>query len=158
MTVKATLAYGKNFHFYHESLDNNHVYLELEDVSYDAGYRRVMVAIPIDVWEVIRGQGAVRLDLVDASDEELVALTEEKVDSRIMGYEELMASDEEKARWLRFSDSTRFGPADAPREQQIMRGIEYYRTERARQREVAARMAQHQVVEINAASIGAADE
>jgi hypothetical protein len=158
MTVKATLAYGKNFHFYHETLDNNHVYLELEDVSYDAGYRRVMVAIPIDVWEVIRGQGAVSLDLVDTSDEELIALTEERVDSRIKGYEKLAASDEEKARWLRFSDSTRFGPADAPREQQLTRGIEYYRTERARQREVAARMAQHQVVEIKTTSVDVADE
>jgi len=44
MSLKATLAYGKNFHFYHEALDNNHVYLELEDVSYDVGYRRVMKA------------------------------------------------------------------------------------------------------------------
>lgn len=154
MTVKATLAYGKNFHFYHEALDNNHVYLELEDVSYDVGYRRVMVAIPIDVWEVIRGQGEVGLDLVDASDEELAALTEEKVDSRIKGYKKLVASDEEKARWLRFSDSTRFGPADAPREQQLMRGVEYYRTERDRQREVASRIAQHKVVQISTESTG----
>ncbi len=158
MTIKATLAYGKNFHFYHEALDNNHVYLELEDITYDVGYRRVMVAIPIDVWEVIRDLGAVRLELIDASDEELLALTEEKVNSRIMSYEKLAASDEEKARWLRFSDATKFGPADAPREQQLTRGIEYYRTEQARQREVATRMAQHQVVEINSASIGAVGE
>lgn len=157
MTVKATLAYGKNFHFYHEALDNNHVYLELEDVSYDVGYRRVMVAIPIDVWEVIRGQGAARLDLADSSDEELIRRVEGRVEARIKDYEKLAETDREKANWLKFSDSTRFGPADAPREQQLMRGIEYYRTERARQREVVARMAQHQVIEINAASINAAD-
>lgn len=149
MTVKATLAYGKNFHFYHEALDNNHVYLELEDVSYDVGYRRVMVAIPIDVWEIIRVQGAAKLDLVDASDEELITLTEEAVEARIKGYERLMGSDQEKASWLRFSDSVKFGPADAPREQQFLRGIEYYRTERERQREITARIAQHKVVDIN---------
>jgi hypothetical protein len=29
MSTKATIAYGDNFHFYHEVLDDNHVYLEL---------------------------------------------------------------------------------------------------------------------------------
>src|SRR5947209_13066643 len=119
MTIKATLAYGKNFHFYHEATDNNHVYLELEDVSYDVGYRRVMVAIPIDVWEVIRGQGAARLDLADSSDEELIRLVEERVEARIKDYEKLAESDREKANWLRFNDATKFGPTDTPREHQL---------------------------------------
>jgi hypothetical protein len=149
MTVKATLAYGKNFHFYHEALDNNHVYLELEDVSYDVGYRRVMVAIPIDVWEVIRGLGEARLDIANASDEELIRLVEERVDERIAGYKRVLESDSDKANWLRFSESTKFGSADAPREQQLLRGINYYKTERERQREVATRIAQHKIVDIS---------
>ncbi len=150
MTVKATLAYGKNFHFYHEAHDNNHVYLELEDVSYNVGYRRVMVAIPIDVWEVIRGLGEARLDIAETSDEELIRLVEERVDDRIADYKRVIESDGEKASWLRFSESIKFGPADATREQQLLRGIDYYRTERERQREVAARIAQHKVVDIGA--------
>ena len=149
MTVKATLAYGKNFHFYHETLDNNHVYLELEDVPYDAGDRRIMVAIPIDVWEVIRGLGQADLDLVEASDEELIRLVEEKVDGRVAGYEKLLESDYERAGWMRFSEATKFGATDAPREEQIARGLAFFRTERARQREVTARIAQHQVIEID---------
>lgn len=149
MTVKTTLAYGKSFHFYHEATDNNHVYLDLEDVAYDAGYRRVMIAIPIDVWEVIRKLGEARLDLADASDEELIRLVEEAVDGRIAGYKRVVETDADKASWLKFSESVKFGPADAKREQQLLRGIDYYRTERDRQREVAARIAQHKIVNIS---------
>jgi hypothetical protein len=108
-----------------------------------------MVAIPIDVWEVIRGQGAVRLDLVEASDEELIRLVEENVDARIAGYRKVLELDADKAGWLRFSESAKFGPADAAREQQLLRGIDYYRIERERQREVAARIGQHKIVNIS---------
>ena len=43
MSTKATLAYGKNFHFYHEVMDDDHVYLELDTTQFEAGYGRVMV-------------------------------------------------------------------------------------------------------------------
>jgi hypothetical protein len=150
MTVKATLAYGKNFHFYHEALDNNHVYLELEDVSYDVGYRRVMVAIPIDVWEVIRALGAAKLDLTEATDRDLLRLVEERVDARIAEYEGLKDSSSEQATRVRFSESLEFGLADEPREKQVTRGVEYYKVERERQREVRIRISQHKIVDITA--------
>lgn len=149
MTIKATLAYGRNFHFYHEALDNNHVYLELEDVSYDPGYRRVMVAIPIDVWEVIRGLGAAKLNLINASDEELTNIVEEKVAGRIAEYEAAKRTSPEEAERTRFNDSLLFGAVDDTREQQTTRGVQYYKTERARQREISARIMQHKVVDIN---------
>lgn len=149
MTVKATLAYGKSFHFYHEALDNNHVYLELEDVPYEVGYRRLMVAIPIDVWEVIRGLGAAKLDLLNASDENIAGMVAAAVDERVAAYERALTSDREEAERLRFNDSLLFGAADSPREKQAMRGVEYYKTERERQREVAARMAQHKILDID---------
>ena len=149
MTVKATLAYGKSFHFYHEALDNNHVYLELEDVPYEVGYRRLMVAIPIDVWEVIRGLGAAKLELVNASEVEITNLVGEAVDKRIAEFERLRSSSREEAESLRFNNSLVFGAADTPREQQVRRGVEYYRTERERQREVARRMGQHKILDIS---------
>jgi hypothetical protein len=149
MTVKATLAYGKSFHFYHEGLDNNHVYLELEDVAYQAGYRRVMVAIPIDVWEVIRRLGAARLDLVNASDGELLSMVERMVEERMIGYERARTSDPEAAGRLRFIDAAVFGAMDDPREQQVTKGFEYYKTERERQREVTARIIQHKVLDVD---------
>lgn len=148
MTVKATLAYGKSFHFYREGLDNNYVYLELEDVPYDAGYRRVMVAIPIDVWEVIRPLGQARLDLIDLSDEELLAIAKSTVNERINNYEKARAADPEKADVIRFENSVIFGAADDERERQVVRGVEYYRTERERQRAIVARMVQHKIIDI----------
>jgi hypothetical protein len=149
MTVKATLAYGKSFHFYHDALDNNHVYLELEDVPYDVGYRRVMVAIPIDVWEVIRALGAASLSLVNASDIDLSRTVESKVDERIAEYGRAVKSSPEDAEKIRFRDSVIFGDMNAPREQQVARGIEYYSTERERQRGVSLRMSQHKIIGIN---------
>jgi DNA-binding Lrp family transcriptional regulator len=149
--AKTTLAYGRNFHFFQERLESNFVYLELEDVPYDAGYRRIMIAIPVDVWEVIRNLGEVRLDLVDAGDEDLIGLVESKVDERIAEYARVKASDPEKAELLRFSDSNAFGTADLDREQQVIRGVDYFRTERERQRGVAARVAQHKIINIDTA-------
>lgn len=148
MTIKATLAHGKNFHFYHEGLDNNYVYLELEDVLYDAGYRRIMIAIPIDVWEVIRGLGAAKLDMVNATDEELRFMAENIVNVRIAEYRKAEEISPEKASQLRLSDSVIFGAMDAPREQQVARGVEYYKTERERQREVSIRISQHKILNI----------
>lgn len=149
MTVKTTLAYGKNFHFYQEGFNNNCVYLELEDVPYDAGYRRVMVAIPIDVWEVIRLLGAAQLDLINLSDEELLELVERKVSQRVTEYERMRSIDAEKAALLRFDNSYVFGAADSDPGQQIIRGKEYYQTERKRQREITLRVAQHKIIDID---------
>jgi hypothetical protein len=71
MSTKSTIAHGRGFHFYHEALDEEGVYLEMEDVEFEAGCRRVMVRIPVDIWEVIRHTAPARLDLVDTPDEEL---------------------------------------------------------------------------------------
>lgn len=157
MTVKATLAYGRNFHFYHEALDNNHVYLELEDVSYDASYRRVMVAIPIDVWEVIRGLGVARLDLVNVPDDELIRLVEDKVDARVAEHEKTRVFDGEQTEQVKLTDYVEFGPIDSTREQQISRGLDYYKMERERQREISIRIAQHKIIDINTGQLEAKD-
>lgn len=149
MTIKTSLAYGKNFHFYQEAYNNNYVYLELEDIPYDAGYRRVMIAIPIDIWETIRGLGGANLDLVNATDEELIRLVERSVTERISQYEAARISAPEEAERQRFHDSLIFGAADEPRDRQLARGIQYYKTERDRQREVVARIAQHKIIDID---------
>lgn len=149
MTIKTTLAYGRNFHFYQEGLSNTYVYLELEDVPYDAGYRRVMVAIPIDVWEAVRHLGAARLDLGEASDEELLELVRKIVDQRISEHERSRTASPERAELHRFDNSIIFGAKDDAREQQIARGLEYYKIERERQRSIVERLAQHKVIDID---------
>lgn len=148
MTVRTTLAYGRNFHFYLQAHENNYVYLELEDVPYEVGYRRVMIALPVDVWETLRGLAATQLDLISTLDAEIIELVTLKVDERISEYERARSSGTEEADAVRFKNSIMFGRADTPREEQIGRGIHYYKLERERQRAIVARMAQHKITEI----------
>jgi hypothetical protein len=111
MSTKSTIAHGRGFRFYHEALDEDGVYLELEDVEFEAGYRRVMVKIPIDVWEVIRHTSPARLDLVDSSDEELRRTVERQVDERMAEYERARRGTLSRRRWSASSaDSSSAGP------------------------------------------------
>jgi hypothetical protein len=148
MTIKTTIAYGKNFHFYHEGVDKRQVYLELEDVVYDAGYRRVMVAIPIDVWETIRGLAAANFDLVNSSDEELQRLAEKSVEFRIAKYQKILKTKPEEADAVCFENAMIFGSADEPKDKQVHRGVQFYKTERACQLSILGRMAQHKILNI----------
>jgi hypothetical protein len=138
MPVKVTLAYGKNFHFFHEALDANQVYLELEDAVFEIGYRRIMISIPIDIWETIRNLGAASLDLINASDEDLARIVDKAITDRITEYERVRKLEPDKGELLRFNNYVIFGTADEAREQQFMKGLEYYRMERGRQREVVS--------------------
>jgi hypothetical protein len=150
MPPKVTIAYGRNFHFYREAQEHNYVYLELEDTPYEVGYLRVMVAISLDIWETIRSLGATELDLVSASDAELISKVTHLVDERISKYAGVRPSGHENAEVIRLKDSFIFGVADDPREDQIARGMQYYKVERERQRGIVTRMAQHKIIEIDA--------
>lgn len=100
MSTKATIAHGPNFHLYHDLLDEDNVYLELEGTQFEAGYNRVMVPIPVHVWEVIRQYPGIDLEYVDKTDAELSQLVEHQVDDRIKKYEE---ADERRKAWSRYS-------------------------------------------------------
>ncbi len=132
MSTKSTLAYGDSFHFYEEVLDEHYVYLELQGVNYEAGYNRVMVPIPIHIWEVIRKYGAPDLSLVDKTDEELLAKVEKYVDERIKEYEQNPSA------LNNYFGSLAYGAASDPRSEQIQRGIEYYQVRRRDQQEIKA--------------------
>jgi hypothetical protein len=47
MSTKSTIAYGRNFHLYHEALDEDYVYLELEGTKFEASYNRVKLLTKI---------------------------------------------------------------------------------------------------------------
>lgn len=150
MPPKVTIAYGKNFHFYREAQEHNYVYLELEDAPYEVGYLRIMIAVPVDIWETIRSLGATQLDLVNATDADLIHQVSSRVDERISEYGKARSSGRGKAEELRLKDSLIFGVADDPREDQVARGVQSYKVERERQRTIVARMAQHKIIEIDA--------
>lgn len=152
MPPRISIAYGKNFHFYREAHEHNYVYLELEDVPYEVDYLRVMLAIPVDIWETIRGLGAPTLDLVNASDADLIEKVTSRVEERAAEYERARSSDRAAAEIIRLRDALIFGAADEPHEDQVARGIHSYKVERERQHAIVARMTQHKIIEIDAES------
>ena len=88
MSTKATIAYGPNFHLYHEVLDEDYVYLELEGVQFEASYNRVLVPIPIHIWEVIRQYPGIDLAFADKTADEIRGYVEQQVDERLTHYRE----------------------------------------------------------------------
>ena len=83
MSTKVTVASGKNFHLYKEILDENFIYLEIEGVQFEASYNRVMMPIPVHIWEVIRQYEGTDLSWASKTDEEIVRYVEQEVDKRI---------------------------------------------------------------------------
>ncbi|MDT0631424.1 hypothetical protein [Rubrivirga litoralis] len=136
MSTKATITYGPTFHLYHEVFDDRFVYLELDGAQFEASYDRVMVPIPVHVWEHVRRFPGVDLSLADATDDELRADVEAYVDERAARYAK---AETERGRALAgLLGSLTYGSAADPREEQIARGIEDAERRRAYQREVRA--------------------
>jgi hypothetical protein len=130
MSTKSTIAHGTNFHFYHEIFDEDNVYLEMEGTHFEAGYNRVMVPIPVHIWEVIRQYAGVDLSYADKTDEELRRQVEQEVDKRIKEYAE---ADE---RTRPFVAMGAFGKIDDPREEQIAQGLDDFTKIREQQRQI----------------------
>ena len=137
MSTKATIAHGPNFHLYHEVFDEDNVYLELEGTQFEAGYNRVMVPIPVHVWEVIRQYPGMTSRIADKTDAELSQLVEQQVDDRIKEY----AEADERAKGLVFG-SLALGTADQPREQQIAAGLDYFSKVRTHQPQIKQAIAE----------------
>jgi hypothetical protein len=133
MSAKATIAYGPNFHLYHEGLDEDYVYLELEGTKFEASYNRVMVPIPVHIWEIIRRYPGIDLKYADKTDAEIRALVEQEVDKRLKLYEE---ANERSKGLVSLSRSLAFGTADQPRDQQIAAGVHYFTKAREHQRQI----------------------
>ena len=133
MSTKSTLAHGRNFHLYHEALDEDYVYLELEGTKFEASYNRVMVPIPIHVWEVIRRYPGIDLEHAEKTDTEIKQYVEQEVEKRLKLYEEV--SERSKA-LVSLSGSLVFGAADRPGAEQVQAGIEHFTRLQEHQRQI----------------------
>ena len=140
MSTKSTIACAENFHLYREVLDDDHVYLQLETTHFEAGYGRVMIPIPMHVWETIRQLGGADLDLVDRSDGDLLARVEKEVGERMAEYQRVARERPGHADFFAILGSLVYGTADQPRAEQIQRGMNYFQLERKRQTELQARI------------------
>jgi hypothetical protein len=141
MSTKCTIACGDNFHLSRELCDDDHIYLRLETTHFEAGCDRVLIPIPIHVWETIRHLGAAELDLVDLSDEELLTRVHKEVGERIAEYEKVSRERPDHAPLFAIVGSLVYGAADEPPEDQIRHGMEYFKRQRTRQQELRARIA-----------------
>jgi hypothetical protein len=133
MSTKSTIAYGPTFHLYHEAFDEDYVYLELKGTKFEASYNRVMVPIPVHVWEVIRRYPGIDLKYADKTDAEIRRYVEQEVDERLKRFVE--AGQRSKG-LVSLAGSLAFGTADQPRDQQIAAGIEYFTKVRQHQRQI----------------------
>lgn len=134
MSTKITVAYGDNFHLYRESLDEDYIYLEMERVRFEASYDRVMMPIPIHIWEVIRQYQGIDLSWAAKTDEEIMRHVEQEVDGRIQKYQQ--ADDEKYQRLVALLGSIPYGSADTPRQQQHDLGIAYFHRLREHQQQI----------------------
>ncbi len=135
MSTKSTIACGSTFHFYREVLDDNYVYLELEQVEFEASYNRVMVPVPVHIWEVIRQYPGIDLSWAEKSDQDILDYVNEYVDDRISQYEE---AGENAKGLVSLIGSLGFGAADAPRAEQVEQGVAYFQKLRTHQQQVKA--------------------
>ena len=133
MSTRSTLAHGPGFHFYHDLLDRDHVYLEIEGTKVETDYGRTMVPIPMHVWEVIRRYQGIDLQLADKTDDELRRYVEQELDARLAWYGQL---DERVKRMAAIAGSVTWGFADQPRGVQLTRGLESFTHLRKHQRQV----------------------
>jgi hypothetical protein len=97
MSTKVTVAYGKNFHLYKEVFDEDFIYLEIEGIQFEASYNRVMMPIPIHIWEVIRQYEGTDLSWASKTEEEIVRYVEQEVDEWIQKYQQ---AENEKSKRL----------------------------------------------------------
>lgn len=117
MSTKSTLAIGKTFHFYHDLVNKDCVYLEMEGVEFQAGYNYVRVPIPVHIWEVIRKLSAVDFTLADTEDWKIEEMVAQAVDERIAAF---------KAGKYFEAVVSCYGGPDLSREEQVEKGLKYY--------------------------------
>ena len=134
MSTKVTVAYGENFHLYQEVFDEDYIYLELEGVKFEASYNRIVMPIPIHIWEVIRKYQGIDLSWASRTDESILQYVEEEVDKRIQKFQQ--AENQKNQRLIALLGSMPYGSADTSRQQQIEKGIDYFKNLREHQREI----------------------
>ncbi len=98
MSTKCTIAYSDSpehdFHFYRECFDDA-LYLELRGdiATFECESNRVMVRIPVEVWEVIRWRASVSTKYAGWTDEQIEAEARRIVEERSKEYQKTQPWD-----------------------------------------------------------------
>jgi hypothetical protein len=144
MSTKSSFAHGKNFHFYNECFDDQHLYLELENTEFEVFQTqrpnskefggRVMVRIPLETWITIQQVKPPHMDLVGKSDQDLLEMVQTHVDERIARYK-AATTDRLRAVESGFGSFV-YGRATESRSAQIRRGLAHVTKQRNQQDEI----------------------
>lgn len=138
MSTKCSMAHGPDFHLYNESFDEEHVFLRLNNVEFEATGDGVTVKIPLHIWEFLRSfPGA---DFSDASktDADIRREAIEAVDDRLAAV--CAAKDSPAQSLIALEGSLVMGAINLPRDKQIANYVEYHRHQRSRLQEVLAQV------------------
>ena len=133
MSTKSSIAYGSNFHLYHEVLDDNYIYLELEQVPFEAAYNQITVPIPVHIWEVIRQYPGIDLTWAEKTDDDILQHVQQEVRERIEKFRTVGGA---QASLISLSGSMVYGSADLPEAEQIQKGIDSFYVLRTHQQQV----------------------
>lgn len=71
MSTNTTLGEGEGFHLYQDMFQDDRVYLELDNVEFEARPDQITVSIPLEIWELIRQCKAADTSFGERTDEEL---------------------------------------------------------------------------------------
>lgn len=141
MSTKCTVAHDDDFHFYTDCFDDDHVYLEMEKCEFTASQDGVTVRIPLRIWEVIRHYSLARTDLADKSDEQITSMVEVEVRKRVEIWRQHQETHPGKGSLLAAAGAWVYGDVTSPPEQQVAKGVAYYKLERDRQQAMLAAIA-----------------
>lgn len=141
MSTKCSIAHGTGFHLYNEVFDEKHVFLQLENANFEVTPDRVMVKLPLHVWEYIRSFPGADLSYADVSDEQIHQAAVHAVDSRLAKAAEAAEANSDRMRNLvEVGSSFVMGDIALPREEQIANYVAHHQRLRAQQREVLAQV------------------
>lgn len=138
MSTKCSIAHGTGFHLYNDSFDDEHVFLQLDHSDFTVTPGRLMVKIPLHVWEYLRGFPGAEFADVTASDEQILKEAIKAVDSRLTQVAEAR-SDRVNA-LLELGGALVMGDISLPREEQIANYVAYRKRQRTQKQEVMARV------------------
>lgn len=143
MSTKSTLVSGKSFHLYEECFERDrNVYLELGGCSFETTPNRIVVEIPLAVWEVVRQHTSASYDLASLDDAQLLAEAEKRVDENRAEYRKALA--EQRAARKATNTKSRsnafflrlYRDARLPRDKHLEKTLESLRTGRSAQRQL----------------------
>jgi hypothetical protein len=88
-TKSSILYYHDKFHIYHDVTDHfnegkrNTIYLSFDNVEFEASNNSITIALPPEIWEVIREKPAIEFKYLNKTDEELLSLAKETANENV---------------------------------------------------------------------------